>query len=480
MRKVFIADPALKSHHGHHHAITKRFSASLNCNNEVIWLANKGYQLDPSDKDGKFKVDLVFSEGTYDGYNKQGVQDSVLWRGEWIAPVKQKIISVLRKIHHLSPAFVHRKTSYLYNMLQDVITNFTSVPVKEKDEVVLPEQELFKSLSQHKCSVDDCVIFHTCDAHTYRDVLAFFTRVLSLGQWNKFPAFILSTPYDMQVMPHNKSDKSANHSIMHMRALGLLDTRIFLYAENELLADQLAAEWGVNVSALYIPYTGKSSKVDSTHDTNALNIVYLGAARTEKGFVDIAEVIAKFLVDSDRRDVCFTVQITPQIMGYTNDVKLAVEKLKSINDDRLQLIHNVLSPESYDEVLLSADVILLFYDRERYAVRSSGIVIEAIENGKNVIATEGTFPAYMAGNAGVIVKTSSEIINAIDEIADNRELYKRAADIRRKWVLEKCSIDRMHDVISRGKMVDFRESIFKVPIDDRLMDRHDLTWRKLI
>ena len=60
MRRVFIADPALKSHHGHHYAITSRFSLSLSASNDVVWLVNKKYQPDQSDVNDQYKVESIF------------------------------------------------------------------------------------------------------------------------------------------------------------------------------------------------------------------------------------------------------------------------------------------------------------------------------------------------------------------------------------------------------------------------------------
>ena len=352
--------------------------------------------------------------------------------------------------------------------------------VAKKEEIIRPEQELFRVLSEYDCGSEDCVIFHTCDAHTYRDVLALFAREIPVVQWNRFPLFVLSTPYDMQVMPHNKTGISADHAIMHMRILGLIGTRILLCAENELLAEQLSTEWGVSVSELYIPCSGSVPTTDDKRKRGVLNLVYLGAARTEKGFVAITEVIENYLANTNRRDVRFTVQITPQIMGYTSDVEHAVSRLKAIDDDRLYLIHNVLTPERYNKALLDADVIFLCYDRERYAVRSSGIVIEAIENAKNVIATKGTFPAFIAGNAGLVVTQPHEVIKAIDEVADNPEYYKKAAFARREWLLEKCSVDRVSEVIGRGRMVVLGESVTMGLVSAAPIQQERLNWRKLI
>ena len=475
--KVFIADPALKGHHGHHYAVTERFGSSLiSSGAEVIWLVNKSYQLDESDEGDRFKVDLAFSEDTYSGYRDKSVRSGLFRFLEGLGGFQKKFICELKSVYRLVPTPLRVIARRVYRSVHRRIYQSHPGTIKEKDAAVTPELELLQSLNRLGFSPDDCVIFHTSDAYTYRDVLAFFTKALSIDMWNRFPLFILSTPYDTCVMPHNLPDELASHSIKYMQTLNLLGSRVFLCAENELLADQLATEWGVKVTDLYLPHDSESVVVNDVENNSAINFAYLGAARTEKGFVAISRAVIEYLSGTDKQDICFTMQITPQIMGYTSDVELAVNALKAVDDRRLSLLCDVQKPEEYKCNLLKADVLLLFYDAERYAVRSSGIAIEAMENAKNIITTEGTFPAYLAGDAGVAVKNPNDIIEAIREISDNFEWYRRAARDRQKWVIGKCSINRLYDVISSAKQIENSDYLFNA----YAFNRKKLAWRRLI
>lgn len=455
MKKLFIADPALKNHQGHHYSVTNSFSrAAEEAGIDVIWLVNNKYAINSDDHTRLYKVELTFSQDTYDGYQKPSWKknsngsdfNNLVSQNEAVdvSRVVKAIKVLYRKLPDLMQYRIRQfKNSVLAKTINIVKSKQSPKVIVEKSmlahsglETLGAADELYRALEKHQCTDQDRVLFHTCDAHTYMDIVTFFTKTAKIDEWDNLPVFCLSTPYDSLVMPHNKTGMSSNHSVRYLDSLGLIGTRIYLHAENELLATHLSDLWSLPVLPLYIPQQPIAKKSSRSNCDEELHVYYLGAARSEKGFIFVVDAIVTYLSKEDRQDVRFTLQVSPQIMGYTPDIMEALKILKSKLDNRLTLIEHVQTSDEYQESILKADVLLLCYDRERYAVRSSGIVFEALANGKNVIATKGTFPHFIAADAGIGVENKREFIDAVKYIADNKWLYRQLATSKKKAFLE--------------------------------------------
>jgi glycosyltransferase involved in cell wall biosynthesis len=175
--------------------------------------------------------------------------------------------------------------------------------------------------------------------------------------------------------------------------------------------------------------------------------MYLGAARTEKGFTLLPDLVSSVFEHRPILDVHFHIQVTPQILGYTRDVGVAVSQLRKLGSPRLTLIEEPLSREAYHSTLEKADVLLLMYHPDRYRVRSSGIAVESIISASTIIASKGTFPAELAGCAGIGLDYGESAVNAISAIIRDRDTYRRLAEERRCWYLDnfnaRAFVDRL-------------------------------------
>ena len=447
--KVFIADPALKDHRGHHFSLTKIISESfVEAGYEVVWLTHKTFELAPTD--GSIQVGAVFSESTYESYKVSKPKPAKS------APAIDEplVMHPLKRLYKRLPASLRSRLSAHLRKLVDSIRSFlyshentqetdSAEEECESEKKVLrpplrPEQELYRGLRQFDCTADDIVLFHTCDVNTYKMIYEFFMNNTTVGEWNKFPIFHLSTPYDELVMPHNRT-KGLKTILRRLGSLGVIGQRVFLYAENELLANHLNFFSKLPFVALPIPLTSTFNFEVSEPPSSTVNVVYLGAARTEKGFTTLPEVVEEIV--GKNNEINFILQASPQIMGYTPDVEDAVNRLLHIEGDRLTLIKEVQSPEQYQELLGRADIILLCYDEARYRVRSSGIAVEAIINEALIVATQGTFTHHVAQQSGVGIKygDTDSIVAAIRQIAEEIDEFRAQAKERKKAYLSEHS-----------------------------------------
>jgi hypothetical protein len=479
--KLFIADPALANHQGHHFSVTSSFSKfAEDLGYDVIWLVNRGFSFEAEDRSRGYRVHRTFSDGTYDVYKKK-VPTSFFVR------IKSHLKYKIRKLPEPAKAKIRCLFEYLSVTLLKIklvtrsphkIISDLGAGANNTVKKCTASQELLEAISKFKTTPNDIILFHTCDAHTYSDIVQLFIETIEISKWNSLPILHLSTPYDDLVMPHNKTNMACNHSVRYLDAMGLINSRIFLHAENELLAKYLQNQWSLDVGALYIPQQAISVK---SEEDAKLNICYLGAARTEKGFPLVAKAVMEFLATNERTEISFTLQISSQIMGYTHDVERMVKKLKAVNDTRLHLIEAVQTPEQYEQVLAKTDALFLCYEKNRYAVRSSGIVIEALANAKNVIVTKGTFPEFIAAESGISVEGVDDVVNAIDTLANKRDYYHQLAKERSEVFQNEISSKGMTALLSKkGYNASFFNNELKQVVVDTSSSVEKLEYIQLI
>ena len=418
---------------------------------EVISLTNLAFPAD-----GPLNAVPCFKSDTYDAHRKKAVPKpppaaSPNTNNGQAQPAAGST-SLLLRVYRLLPLKVREMTTpFLHSVVDRMRGESTSVKQTVSGaapaQPVNATQELIGALRDCQACERDVVLFHTCDGQTYHDVLRLFETECSVAEWNKLPVFRLSTPYDEHVMPHNKNYPRMTDSVRRLSNLGLIGTRVFLHAENELLAAHLQEHLAHPVHVLGIP------PVDFTHTERKvpeqdLHIVYLGAARTEKGFTTLPALVKDLFAADLPVNIHVYIQVTPQILGYTPDVQASVEELRAIDDPRLELSDTPLDFDQYHQLVTQADVMLLLYDPERYAVRGSGIAVEAVISESTVVATAHTFPAFVAGDAGVAVAWGESALPAIKEVISHRERYRAAAQRRCEWYLEKHSASAFASSVS--------------------------------
>ena len=423
--RLIIVDPSLKDTRGHHYTLTSVIADSaISSGFDVIVFSNRS--VDNLFAIAGATIKPVFSMSTYDHFklirkkSKMSLKDKLRYAAFSHIPEPIKI-------------FLKRIRSKFKISLAKV-----GVPITRNTGVMSGDivNELLGALLEENVTSDDHVLVHTADAIIYRSILQLIQKKYPLGE---HPCYHLCTPYDMRIMPHAAEGLPVERVINYLCLMGVINHKVFLYAENELLADSLTRDWRVNVSTLDIPMRkiqlGASEKY---HDESVFRVVYLGAAREEKGFhflPDVVEAVTR-QIDNDFR-IVFVIQCSPQIVGYTSKIEATIKKLQKYPNDSVKLIMKQQSMDEYHAALANADVVLLCYQQENYRVRGSGIAVEAVANGKNIITTPGTYPQWLAGEAGISATGSKEIAAAILTIAKNQDAYIRKAKNRAEWFFEK-------------------------------------------
>lgn len=169
--------------------------------------------------------------------------------------------------------------------------------------------------------------------------------------------------------------------------------RVFLYTDTEELTAHYNALGIAAFRTLPVPvgrayFRGRKQAAI----TGSLRIAYLGDARTEKGYPLLPRLVGDLWPDYVAPGrVTFAIQSNFNSATGSPDVVVARAQLQGWPDDRVRIISEPLTPEAYREEVQAADVLLLPYDGDKYYVRSSGILAEALAAGVPVVVPAGTW-----------------------------------------------------------------------------------------
>jgi len=160
------------------------------------------------------------------------------------------------------------------------------------------------------------------------------------------------------------------------------------WTDSKLLSSEYSTRLGVPFGVVPIPVDPSIAPTNRGGLRKPLKLLYLGDARDEKGFDQLTSLLKHLGSKIDEGSVHLAVQ--GNLNPYSgSSVRIAHQRLS--RDRRVELIDNPLSSEEYRSRLLSADLILLPYQAQRYRRRTSGILAEALCAGLPVVIPDGTW-----------------------------------------------------------------------------------------
>jgi glycosyltransferase involved in cell wall biosynthesis len=398
-RRFVLVDHSLKDGRGHHYELAVRITKSVLANNlKPVWVCNKNFIF--AEKHTEVDILPAINVSLYDAYNKGKRFDS------------------------LSSLRFPRIFISLFRFIRRILKTTKEIDNQPHDTFA---RDLVRAMDLLSLTTSDRLLFHTADGMTY----AALDKLISNRNLKTLPIFHVCTPYDpVGVMPNLIQGCDISQIVNKWSQRKILDNRIFLYGENHLLAEHLSKIWNIKVRPLELPAIQVPNNQSNTFSAkrqidnrHSFEVVYLGPARIEKGFHLIPEIV-QFTMEFLKREgfredkVNFTLQCTPQIIGYTPQVLKAIERLQTYGKNIVTLVPEILSTEDYFSLLDRAHVILLPYGVNEYRVRSSGIVAEALSLNKIIVTTAGTYPAAaITHGGGATGTTPRELARAIVDIA---------------------------------------------------------------
>jgi len=159
--------------------------------------------------------------------------------------------------------------------------------------------------------------------------------------------------------------------------------------------------------------------------------LYLGEVKLDKGFHFIGEIASRVLNNFDG------VTLHAQVYGAHGNLGAAADTLQKLDAlaDRhngLALYRDYMDSAAYRRLFAGLDAVVLAYDPNRYAGKTSGVFWEAAAMGAPIVAPENTWIAYEAERAGVphyLFKehTARSVFDAIGRLLADRPRKPGAA-----------------------------------------------------
>lgn len=162
---------------------------------------------------------------------------------------------------------------------------------------------------------------------------------------------------------------------------------------------------------------------------HAIKLLYAGAARADKGFPQVVDVVG-ICRDKNRQDH-FVLQVSaPESGKYDNPSLKALTQLESLSYPNLTTHRQTLNKDEY-LTLFEHAITLLLYEQGDYQNKYSGVAHNAFSAGSPVITTPNTWAAQMVQRyqAGKVVAPScpQAVLEAIDEIKHNLNTFQEGA-----------------------------------------------------
>jgi hypothetical protein len=293
-------------------------------------------------------------------------------------------------------------------------------------------EELHGLLAQTGCVHRDHVFLPT--AHG-RELAAVQELVLSLPE-GLVPTFHLEFRHDFR---NHRSTYGDRHRVYfeHTRARPGWD-RLRLYADTAELAGDLERFSGLAFGTLPIPFRANLLQQRSG-DPNCLCIVSLGEARDEKGFHWLPHLVDALMEDYVRqRRVRFVFQASLDEDAYAPRSRIALERLRQYDPACVRLVgtERPLDPVAYYRIVSDGDILVCPFDADRYRLRSSGTLTEAIAAGIATVVPENTWLArHQPPDSGEVFTTRDSFVGAVKRICDAFPHYLAGARAAREnWL----------------------------------------------
>jgi glycosyltransferase involved in cell wall biosynthesis len=204
------------------------------------------------------------------------------------------------------------------------------------------------------------------------------------------------------------------------------------------------------IDARVVPYPITPRETNNLTSHNDFKyLLYAGAARQDKGFKQIVDLVEYLHLQKSRIPV--TIQTSSEHFGKCDAETMAdIERLKSIPYPYLALRTEVLSTSEYEELFTGAIAIQL-YSTTDFSDRISGITLDAFSGGCPVISTSGTWIARMVErfDAGLVTDNMSPeaVLKSVEAIVSDYSRYNANANMAGQALQQENSADALYKVL---------------------------------
>jgi glycosyltransferase involved in cell wall biosynthesis len=177
------------------------------------------------------------------------------------------------------------------------------------------------------------------------------------------------------------------------------------------------------------PVTPCESTIPATEQHGFKHLLYAGAARQDKGFRTVVDLVQ--LMAADSADLPITLQTSADHYDkYDEATKADLRRLEKCTYSHIRCVTETL-PQAKYQALFSGAICLQLYSRRDFIDRISGITLDALSNGSPVLTLSGTWMARVVAQyeAGLVVDSSEPrvVYRAAKQIVKRYEYYREKA-----------------------------------------------------
>jgi hypothetical protein len=204
-------------------------------------------------------------------------------------------------------------------------------------------------------------------------------------------------------------------------------------------------------NAFVVPYPILEQEVVcQTEAVEFTHLLYAGAARRDKGFSHVVDLVA-YMHDQGLQ-IPVTLQTSPEHYGkYETKTKEDIQRLQLIGYSHLQLRPETLNKSEYS-ALFEGAICLQLYDPIDFSDRISGVTLDAFSAGCPIVASAGTWIARMAQrfDAGLVVEDMSPplVLSAVQRIILQYANYNKHACAAGKTLQEENSARTLFRILA--------------------------------
>jgi glycosyltransferase involved in cell wall biosynthesis len=197
------------------------------------------------------------------------------------------------------------------------------------------------------------------------------------------------------------------------------------------------------------PITPRKS-IDLDKGDSFRYLLYAGAARQDKGFRQIVDLVD--YLHQLKSNIPVTIQTSSEHFGKCDAETMAdIERLKAIPYPYLTMRTEVLSDNEYEE-LFSGAIAIQLYSTTDFTDRVSGVTLDAFSGGCPVISTSGTWIARMVErfDAGLVNDnmTPDAVLKSVNAVISNYSRYNANANKAGQILQQENSANNLYAVLS--------------------------------
>ncbi len=203
-----------------------------------------------------------------------------------------------------------------------------------------------------------------------------------------------------------------------------------------------------------VPYPVLKREVPAPTEAGTFrHLLYAGAARRDKGFSQVVDLVA--CLQDQGLQIAVTLQTSSEHYGkYDPGTQADIQRLQGIHYPFLKISPETLGLQEY-VALFEGAICLQLYDPADFSDRVSGVTLDAFAAGCPVVARSGTWIANMVlrFDAGVVVDDTSAptVLSAVDNILHDYARYQMNSSMAGNLLQQENSADTLFGILAEDR-----------------------------